>query len=143
MMHIFSKQANTIKRTSKEKGELKMKKNNKLMIVFILVVAFLLLMVTCTKATNDVAPLPTIVTGNNETNNQTANNETSNNVEMNTELNNNTLNISENTDNNTVKNDTLPQTGVQEDTTLFIFIGICIISAIYAYFKIKKYNSIH
>jgi len=116
-------------------------KNKKLMIVFILVVAFLLLMVTYTKATNDVAPLPTIVTGNNEANNP-SNNET-NNTATNAELNNNTLNISGNTGNNAVKNDTLPQTGVQEDTTLFIFIGICIISAIYAYFKIRKYNSVH
>ncbi len=118
-----------------------MMKNKKLMIVFILVVAFLLLMATYTRATNDVPPLPTIVTGNNEAN--IPNNNETNNTATNAELNNNTLNISGNTDNNTVKNDTLPQTGVQEDTTLFIFISICIVSAIYAYFKIKKYNNIH
>lgn len=117
-------------------------KNKKLMIVFILIVTFLLLMVNYTKAANEVENLPTIITGNNVQNNATANNQQDNNKTNNEELNNNSLNILGNT-NADEKNDTLPQTGIQEDTTLFIFIAICIASAIYAYFKIRKYNNVH
>ena len=43
---------------------------------------------------------------------------------------------------NTATNDEgeLPQTGVTEDITVMFFIVVCIISAIYAYRKIKDYN---
>lgn len=116
-------------------------KNKKLMIVFILIVTFLLLMANYTKAANEVENLPTIITGNEVQNDATSNNQ-QNNKTNNEELNNNSLNILGNT-NADEKNDTLPQTGIQEDTTLFIFIAICIASAIYAYFKIRKYNNIH
>ena len=43
-------------------------------------------------------------------------------------------NTSENND------ETLPETGVTEDITVMFFIVVCIISAIYAYKKIKDYN---
>lgn len=35
---------------------------------------------------------------------------------------------------------TLPQTGVTEDITVMFFIIVCVISAIYAYKKIRDYN---
>ena len=44
---------------------------------------------------------------------------------------------------NTVANNvgnTLPQTGVTEDITVMFFIIVCVVSAIYAYRKIKNYN---
>lgn len=35
---------------------------------------------------------------------------------------------------------TLPQTGVTEDITVMFFIIVCIVSAVYAYKKIRDYN---
>lgn len=35
---------------------------------------------------------------------------------------------------------TLPQTGVTEDITVMFFIIVCVVSAIYAYKKIRDYN---
>lgn len=119
--------------TSKEKGEMRMMKNKKLIIVFMLVVTFLALMVTFTKATDDVGQLPTIAQGNNPSNQPTNTNTpapiTNNNVTPVT--------------NNGTSGNTLPQTGVAGDTALFVFIGACAVSAIYAYFRIRKYNNIH
>ena len=37
-------------------------------------------------------------------------------------------------------NNDLPQTGVTEDITVMFFIIVCVISALYAYGKIRKYN---
>ena len=53
-----------------------------------------------------------------------------------------TINDEPNTENTNVAENKLPQTGVTEDTTLFVFIGICLVSAIYAYTKIKNYKNI-
>lgn len=75
---------------------------------------------------------------NNEAN-ETSNNEVANNAQSNTQ--NNEMTINNDVNENTAENK-LPQTGVAEDTTLFIFIGICLISAIYAYTKIRRYRSI-
>lgn len=133
-MHIFSKMTNTILKISKEK-EKRIMKNKKLIVVFILIVAFLLIMVTSTKASDDIGELPTIITNQDGNNAQAPLNDVNNEV--------GNTNIAENTNKNTANNNTLPQTGVQEDTTLFIFIGICIASASYAYFRIRKYNNIH
>ena len=113
-----------------------MMKNKKLVMVFILAIVLLLVMSssTITKATDDIGQLPTIDT-NNKPNDQTQTNEPVNTpapiIENNTT-----------TDNGTSGN-TLPQTGVAGDTALFVFIGVCIVSAVYAYFRIRKYNNIH
>lgn len=37
-------------------------------------------------------------------------------------------------------NNDLPQTGVTEDITVMFFIIVCVVSALYAYSKIRKYN---
>ncbi len=111
-------------------------KNKKLIVVFILIVTFLLAMVTCVSASDGVENLPIIDTNpNGTTANQPTNNElVTNNQENNAPV----LNT-----NGVGNNETLPQTGVAGDTTLFVFIGICIASSIYAYVKIRKYNNIH
>lgn len=41
---------------------------------------------------------------------------------------------------NDMEGNTLPQTGVTEDITVMFFIIVCVISAIYAYKKIRDYN---
>ena len=112
-------------------------KSKKLMVVFILMVAFLLAMVTCTKA-NDVGQLPTIDTGNNPSSSLPV--LTNNSEENNTE---NTPVIANTNNTNNANNETLPQTGVAGDAVLFVFITVCIASAAYAYFRIKKYNELH
>lgn len=111
-----------------------MMKSKKLMVVFILMVAFLLLMATFVKADDGVLQ---IITNNEQGSTQ---NPTGNNNESNNETN-NVANVSDNT--SAGNNTTLPQTGVASDTTLFIFIGVCIVSAVYAYIKIKNYNNVH
>lgn len=129
-------------------------KNKKLLIVFILILTFLLANVTYVMATDNVDQLPTIVidpdANNEETNNEQApdNNEQTNNEQANNEENNNEeLNIianeEDNEEENVANDEKLPQTGVQGDALLVIFITVCIISAVYAYFRIRKYNDIH
>lgn len=49
----------------------------------------------------------------------------------------NTSVYNNNTNNNT---NTLPQTGIGDNTGMYIIMGICVISAIYAYKKIRDYN---
>lgn len=41
---------------------------------------------------------------------------------------------------NTTTNTTIPQTGAESTTMLFVLIGFATISTIYTYLKIKKYN---
>ena len=124
-------------------------KNKKLLIVFILILTFLLANVTYVMATDNVDQLPTIVIdpdGNNEeTNNEQApdNNEQTNNEQANNEELNIIANEEENEEENVSNDEKLPQTGVQGDALLVIFITVCIISAVYAYFRIRKYNDIH
>lgn len=124
-------------------------KNKKLLIVFILILTFLLANVTYVMATDNVDQLPTIVIdpdeNNEETNNEQApdNNEQTNNEQANNEELNIIANEEENEEENVANDEKLPQTGVQGDALLVIFITVCIISAVYAYFRIRKYNDIH
>ena len=110
-------------------------KSKKVMVVFILMVAFLLVMVTCTKANDDVGQLPIIDTGNNPSGNAP--------VLPNNTVENNSQNAPVIRNTNNANNETLPQTGVAGDAVLFVFITVCIASAAYAYFRIKKYNELH
>ena len=134
--------------------------NKKVVLIFIALAIFLLMIIPSVKAA-DNNPLEVIdpngnvqknnTVTNEETNNIISNNETTyNNVTTNNETNTNpTNNTVNNTTNNIVNNNVgntaenkLPQTGVAEDTTLVIFIGICLMSAVYAYMKIRRYRSI-
>lgn len=65
----------------------------------------------------------------NEAANNTSNNATNNVVN----------NTTKNTTNNTSNNSTLPKTGTSENV-LLLLMGICAISGIYAYKKVKEYN---
>ncbi len=119
-------------------------KNKKIMIVFIMIIAVLMLFtlsVSSVKAFDDadfIIDENTEKEKNNETNN-VGNNEISNNEETNNQANTNNEN---NSLKDTSAENKLPQTGVAESTTLFVFITVCIASAIYAYIKIRKYKSI-
>lgn len=120
-----------------------MLKNKKIIVVFILMIVFLLTMINFTNASDRVEDLPIVDSDLNEPildpaqNNQptTDSNDTNNNEPV---LDNNT-----NKDNSVGNNTKLPQTGVASDSILFVFIGICILSSVYAYVKIRKYNKLH
>ncbi len=111
-----------------------MVKNKKFIIVFILMMVFLFTNVTFTQASDKVEDLPVIDSDLNEPIIEPTQNNVENNVEK---------PINTNNDNSIANDSKLPQTGVASDTTLFIFIGICILSSVYAYVKIKKYNNVH
>ncbi len=122
-----------------------MMENKKFVIVFVLIALILMVIVPCTQATGN--ELLVIVNNqenqlniieNNEQNN-TINNEVNN--EQNNTINNEVNNTQNTTDTQANNEEGMPQTGVTEDTTLFIFIAICIASAIYAYAKIKNYKN--
>lgn len=139
MRYIFSIYTNNKnKKIIERKGDLMMMKSKKLVLVFGLVIALLLLVIVPSVQATDDNPLQ-IINGqsNNEQANDEANNET-NNVVNNEE---NTVPVINNTQ-NTASTNTLPQTGVAEDTALFVFIAICIVSAIYAYIKIRNYKNL-
>ena len=116
-----------------------MMKSKKLVFVFGIVIALLLLAIVPSVQATDDNPLQIIngLSNNEQANNEVGNNET-NNVVNNTE---NTVPIINNAQ-NTASTNTLPQTGVAEDTALFVFIAICIVSAIYAYIKIRNYKNL-
>lgn len=111
-------------------------KNKKIMLVFIAMIIFVMAIMPIVKASDNN---PFNILNEDDTNNtQNATNDekpAANNEKP-------TINDELNTENTNVAENKLPQTGVAEDTTLFVFIGICLVSAIYAYTKIKNYKNI-
>lgn len=111
-------------------------KNKKIMLVFIAMIIFVMAIMPIVKASDNN---PFNILNEDDTNNtQNATNDekpAANNEKP-------TINDEPNTENTNVAENKLPQTGVAEDTTLFVFIGICLVSAIYAYTKIKNYKHI-
>ena len=111
-------------------------KNKKIMLVFIPMIIFVMAIMPIVKASDNN---PFNILNEDDTNNtQNATNDekpAANNEKP-------TINDEPNTENTNVAENKLPQTGVAEDTTLFVFIGICLVSAIYAYTKIKNYKNI-
>lgn len=111
-------------------------KNKKIMLVFIAMIIFVMAIMPIVKASDNN---PFNILNEDDTNNtQNATNDekpAANNEKP-------TINDEPNTENTNVAENKLPQTGVAEDTTLFVFISICLVSAIYAYTKIKNYKNI-
>lgn len=85
-----------------------------------------------------------IITGGDDLNNSTNNTTTllPENNTTNESINNTTSVIQPVVDNNNTNSseNTLPKTGVTEDVTVMFFIIVCVVSAIYAYKKIRDYN---
>ena len=111
-------------------------KNKKIMLVFIAMIIFVMAIMPIVKASDNN---PFNILNEDDTNNtQNATNDekpAANNEKP-------TINDEPNTENTNVAENKLPQTGVAEDTTLFIFIAVCILSAIYAYKKVRDYRNI-
>ena len=111
-------------------------KNKKIMLVFIAMIIFVMAIMPIVKASDNNQF--NILNEDDTNNTQNATNDekpAANNEKP-------TINDEPNTENTNVAENKLPQTGVAEDTTLFVFIGICLVSAIYAYTKIKNYKNI-
>ena len=119
-----------------------MMKNRKLIVLFSIIMIALLIFIPYVQA-NDI---PIISIGNETEPNteNTQNTENSENTGNNEEANVPNINTSAgtNTNNDNIAGNNLPQTGVAEDTTLFIFIAVCVMSAIYAFVKIRKYKNL-
>lgn len=79
-------------------------------------------------------------TGNNSANTNTGNTNTNTNNSVVAPTINNTP---RNTVNSSSYNNTsLPNTGAEDYTVIYVILGICAVSAIYAYKKVKDYNGI-
>ena len=112
-------------------------KNKKIMLVFILIIAYLFIMIVGVKATN---PLP-IIDSNNEQNQgvNDTNTEPTNTQPTPTQP---TPSQTGNSNGNSAQTNSLPDTGVAEDTALFVFITVCVASSIYAFVKIRNYKNV-
>lgn len=121
-------------------------------IVAILIVTFLLIVLGVqTKATNDNPfSINDIIIGGGENQNQITANQieanqiaanaiVANQIEANRIAANSVIQPTVNKVSGTTNNE-LPQTGVTEDITVMFFIIVCVISALYAYRKIRNYN---
>ena len=111
-------------------------KNKKIMLVFIAMIILVMAIMPIVKASEEN---PFNILNEDDTNN-TQNATNSEKPATNSEK--PTVNNETNTENTNVAENKLPQTGVAEDTTLFVFIGICLVSAVYAYTKIRNYKNI-
>lgn len=119
-------------------------KNKKIMLVFIAMIILVMAIMPIVKA-SDSNPLNIIdetEQNNQATNTNTNTNTNNNNANANTNTNNETVNNEPNTENTNAAENKLPQTGVAESTTLFVFIAVCLVSAIYAYTKIRNYKNV-
>ena len=111
-------------------------KNKKIMLVFIAMIILVMAIMPIVKASEEN---PFNILNEDDTNNtQNA----TNNEKPATNSEKPTVNNETNTENTNVAENKLPQTGVAEDTTLFVFIGICLVSAVYAYTQIRNYKNI-
>ena len=111
-------------------------KNKKIMLVFMAMIILVMAIMPIVKASEEN---PFNILNEDDTNNtQNA----TNNEKPATNSEKPTVNNETNTENTNVAENKLPQTGVAEDTTLFVFIGICLVSAVYAYTKIRNYKNI-
>ena len=111
-------------------------KNKKIMLVFIAMIILVMAIMPIVKASEENPFNMLNEDDTNNTQNATNNEKTATNSEK------PTVNNETNTENTNVAENKLPQTGVAEDTTLFVFIGICLVSAVYAYTKIRNYKNI-
>ena len=124
----------------------KMKKM--IMVVMIIFVSCLLVAMTFeVKATGDGNPID--ISGNLDLSLDGENEDTpTTEPDLNTIMNDTPQNPEQNSEiiqpdiNNTTENlaNTLPKTGVTEDITVMFFIVVCVVSAIYAYKKIRDYK---
>lgn len=126
----------------KKKGEVKMSKMKKIvMLVMIVLVSCLLISTTLeVKATSEDPIIDIGADGGLDITTGTENEQPEPNLNTENETTNEETQIIQpdtSTENST---DTLPKTGVTEDITLMFFIIVCAVSSIYAYKKIRDYK---
>lgn len=118
-------------------------------ILFVVTIALLVSITIDARAEDGLTELtPNTPIGNLNTNNST--NNTSNNTSNNTKNTSNVSNVNKTNTSNRVNttayinnsNSSLPKTGAEDYTTVFIIVGVCIVSAVYAYKKANEYNGL-
>lgn len=112
-------------------------------IITIMVILFLLatLFVQVRASSDNPVDLPILSGNETDENAVTANEIAANQIAANeAAANSQVIQPTTNTSGSSYANNSLPQTGVTEDITVMFFIVVCVISAIYAYKKIRDYN---
>lgn len=120
-----------------------MLKSKKIIAIFAIVFLLITLFVQVKATSDNPLTLNDLIVSTNTTDDGSANATEANSIvanqeAVNAEAANSVLQPATNT--NTSGGNTLPQTGVTEDITVMFFIIVCVISAIYAYKKIRDYN---
>lgn len=111
-------------------------------VVTLLIILFVLLgiMSINVKATgNTIINLNNYISPTSNTVDEEPENETTENVTLNTTTGGSVVQPQTNSSSESENN--LPQTGVTEDITIMFFIVVCIVSAVYAYKKIRDYRN--
>lgn len=112
-------------------------------IVIIMLILFLLVSLSTQVRASSDNPVDLPILSGNETDENaiTANEIAANQIAANeAATNSQVIQPTTNTAGSSYSNNSLPQTGVTEDITVMFFIIVCVISAIYAYKKIRDYN---
>lgn len=111
-------------------------KNSKVIMKIVIIISLLFALSTVVWADNTQ-----IIIGGGSTNTQNDTATNVPNVVMNTTTTNTNVNTNTNTSYRTNTNtETLPKTGVTDGYVVAILVTVCVISAIYAYKKIRDYN---
>lgn len=122
---------------------LKMKKMTMVTVIMVVVISLLAVMTLTVEATEDnpitLDGLNITIDGGDTTNEQIANEIVANAEAANAQAT-QIIQPDTNVANTSGNDNTLPQTGVTEDITVMFFIIVCVVSAIYAYKKIRDYN---
>lgn len=112
-------------------------KKQKIMLIFIAMVVLIMTVIPTVNASS-----LNIIEDPESSNNANINDANDNIANEPTTENNETANTNNEKNTTDTANNELPQTGVAESSTLFIFIAVCLASAVYAYTKIRNYRSL-
>ena len=119
-----------------------MLKLKKVAILLVILFALMAVMGVTVKATSNTALDLNNYLTTPDTNQTTTNEATTGNVALNTTTNTSTGgSVVQPETNSSESENNLPQTGVTEDITVMFFIIVCVISAVYAYKKIRDYKN--
>lgn len=116
---------------------------SKLILLTILLVAVLSISIKSYADDNTITITPPNATANNETTTGNSTNTSTNNT-ANPIGNVTAANTTPNNVNNTssYNNTNLPKTGAEDYTAVYLIAGVCLVSAVYAYKKVKEYKGL-
>ena len=128
------------KRCKKVGEKMKNLKLTKIVLLIITLIVVLAIGIEVFAADSNGSIVLEAPTGNNSANTNTGNTNTNtNNSVVAPTINNTPRNI---VNSSSYNNTSLPNTGAEDYTVIYVILGICAVSAIYAYKKVKDYNGI-